>query len=159
MLDIKKTFPDNHPTPSSSHFHDHPQPTLPSIHAAMNTTISSQKPKHRLGIQSACLAWAIMALMESFTLSMQSQTPQELDAQFQSLLQHAMTGSQAEAQTFRPLAESLENADEILELNDEDSASSDTATQQKPPKTAQTTPALSGPRPLSTLSSLSLIHI
>ena len=153
MLDIKKIFPDNHPTPSLSHFHDHPQPTLPSIHAAMNTTISSQKPKHRLGIQSACLAWAIMALMESFTLSMQAQTPQELDAQFQSLVQHAMTGSQAEAQTFRPLAESLENTDEILELNDEDSASSDTATQQKPPKTAQTTPALSGPRPLSTLSS------
>ena len=35
MLDIEKTFPDNHPTSSSSHFHDHPQPTLPSIHAAM----------------------------------------------------------------------------------------------------------------------------
>ena len=153
MLDIEKTFPDNHPTPSSSHFHDHPQPTLPSIHAAMNPTISSLKPKHRLGMQSACLAWAILALMGSFNLSIQAQTPQELDAQFQALVQRAMAGSQAEAASFRPLAESLENADEISEVNDQDSAAPDTATQQTPSNTAQTAPALSGPRPLSTLSS------
>ena len=153
MLDIEKTFPDNHSTPSSSHFHDHPQPTLPSNHAAMNPTISSLKPKHRLGMQSACLAWAILALMGSFTLSIQAQTPQELDAQFQALVQRAMAGSQAEAASFRPLAESLENADEISEVNDQDSAAPDTATQQTPSNTAQTAPALSGPRPLSTLSS------
>ena len=126
MLDIEKTFPDNHPTSSSSHFHDHPQPTLPSIHAAMNPTISSLKPKHRLGMQSACLAWTILALM---------------------------AGSQAKAASFRPLAESLENADEISEVNDQDSAAPDTATQPNPSNTTQTTPALSGPRPLSTLSS------
>ena len=102
MLDIEKTFPDNHPTSSSSHFHDHPQPTLPSIHAAMNPTISSLKPKHRLGMQSACLAWTILALMGSFTLSIQAQTPQELDAQFQALVQRAMAGSQAKAASFRP---------------------------------------------------------
>jgi len=153
MLDIEKTFPDNHSTPSSSHFHDHPQPTLPSIHSAMNPTISSLKPKHQLGMRSACLVWAILALMGSFTLSIQAQTPQELDAQFQALVQRAMAGSQAEAASFRPLAESLENADEISEVNEQDSAAPDTATQQNPSNTTQTTPALSGPRPLSTLSS------
>ena len=77
----------------------------------MNPTISSLKPKHRLGMQSACLAWTILALMGSFTLSIQAQTPQELMRN--SKLWCSAPQLTSKGSIIPPLAESLENADDI----------------------------------------------